>query len=241
FSLPASSWPSPAHSLIWQSSVAPALVRNGFRLLGNRLVVPRDGLYFVYAAAAFQGRRCPRPLRLAVSRFSPEYPRDVPLLRAARSVCRAGAGTGTGTGPWAESLYQGAVFQLRRGDRLAATASAGRFLDLHAAGQAYFGVLGVDLRRGDRLAATASAGRFLDLHAAGQAYFGGGFQGAPRILGVPRGFLGGCPGGPWAESLYQGAVFQLRRGDRLAATASAGRFLDLHAAGQAYFGVLGVD
>nr|XP_021409005.1 tumor necrosis factor-like [Lonchura striata domestica] len=141
--IPASSWPSPPRSLVWQAAVAPALVRNGVRLRGNRLVVPRDGLYFVYAAAAFQGRRCPRPLRLAVSRLSPEYPRDVPLLRAARSVCRAGAGAGAG-GPWAESLYQGAVFQLRRGDQLAATASAGRFLDLHAAGQAYFGVLGVD-------------------------------------------------------------------------------------------------
>ncbi|NWW78226.1 TNFA factor, partial [Climacteris rufus] len=68
------------------------------------------------------------------SRFSREYPRDVPLLRAARSVCH---GNGSG-GLWAESLYQGAVFRLRRGDQLAATTSAGRFLDLHGAGQAYF-------------------------------------------------------------------------------------------------------
>ncbi|NXF00402.1 TNFB protein, partial [Menura novaehollandiae] len=55
------------------------------------------------------------------SRFSREYPRDVPLLRAARSVCRPGAGGGTGEGAgglWVESLYQGAVFQLRRGDQL---------------------------------------------------------------------------------------------------------------------------
>ncbi|NXE03335.1 TNFA factor, partial [Chaetorhynchus papuensis] len=73
------------------------------------------------------------------SRLSPEYPRDVPLLRAARSVCRPGGGPGGGPGGlWAESLYQGAVFQLRRGDQLAATTSAGRFLDLHGAGQAYF-------------------------------------------------------------------------------------------------------
>uniref|UniRef100_A0A8U7NGL3 Lymphotoxin-alpha n=1 Tax=Corvus moneduloides TaxID=1196302 RepID=A0A8U7NGL3_CORMO len=145
FSPPASTWPSSRGSLVWEASVAPALVRNGVRLRGNRLVVPRDGLYFVYAAAAFQGSRCPagarhRPLRLAVSRLSPEYPRDVPLLRAARSVCRGGSPGGL----WVESLYQGAVFQLRRGDQLAATTSAGRFLDLHGAGQAYFGVLGVD-------------------------------------------------------------------------------------------------
>uniref|UniRef100_A0A8C3QZ81 Lymphotoxin-alpha n=1 Tax=Cyanoderma ruficeps TaxID=181631 RepID=A0A8C3QZ81_9PASS len=142
---PSSSWPSPRGSLVWEAGVAPAVVRNGVRLRGNRLVVPRDGLYFVYAAAAFQGSRCParsprRPLRLAVSRLSPEYPRDVPLLRAARSVCRGGARGGL----WAESLYQGAVFLLRRGDQLAATTTAGRFLDLHGAGQAYFGVLGVD-------------------------------------------------------------------------------------------------
>ncbi|XP_041314158.1 tumor necrosis factor-like, partial [Pyrgilauda ruficollis] len=141
---PASSWPSPRGSPRWQAAVAPALVRNGVRLRGNRLVVPRDGLYFVYAAAAFQGSRCGagggprRPLRLAVSRLSPEYPRDVPLLRAARSPCRGGGGL------WAETLYQGAVFQLRRGDQLAATTSPGRFLDLHGPGQAYFGVLGVD-------------------------------------------------------------------------------------------------
>ncbi|NXD32700.1 TNFB protein, partial [Spelaeornis formosus] len=67
------------------------------------------------------------------SRLSPEYPRDVPLLRTARSVCRQG-----GQGLWAESLYQGAVFQLRRGDQLAASTSAGRLLGLHGAGQAYF-------------------------------------------------------------------------------------------------------
>ncbi|XP_057245379.1 tumor necrosis factor-like, partial [Malurus melanocephalus] len=145
FLSPASSWPSSRGSLIWEAGVAPALVQNGVRLRGNRLVVPRDGLYFVYAAAAFQGWRCPsrsprRPLRLAVSRLSPEYPRDVPLLRAARSVCH----TGNSPGLWVESLYQGAVFQLRRGDQLAATTTAGRFLDLHGAGQAYFGVLGVD-------------------------------------------------------------------------------------------------
>ncbi|NXR84637.1 TNFA factor, partial [Pycnonotus jocosus] len=68
------------------------------------------------------------------SRLSPEYPRDVPLLRAARSVCGGRARGGL----WAETLYQGAVFQLRRGDQLAATATAGRFLDLHGGGQAYF-------------------------------------------------------------------------------------------------------
>ncbi|XP_068779999.1 tumor necrosis factor-like isoform X2 [Struthio camelus] len=155
--------------LVWDDRVAPSLVRNGVRLQGNKLVVPRDGLYFVYAAAAFQGARCPpraaaaRPLRLSVSRFSEEYPRDVPLLTAVRSVCPGGGGgggrrrrrrrRGDGDGDggeddgrqlWFESLYQGAVFQLRRGDQLAATTTAERFLDLHGGGQAYFGVVGVD-------------------------------------------------------------------------------------------------
>ncbi|NXW95825.1 TNFA factor, partial [Alopecoenas beccarii] len=72
------------------------------------------------------------------SRFSQEYPQDVPLLSAARSVCRGGRRRQRGVsrdqserGVWFESLYQGAVFQLRRGDQLAATATAGRFLDLH--------------------------------------------------------------------------------------------------------------
>ncbi|XP_074786531.1 tumor necrosis factor [Athene noctua] len=163
--------------LVWDAGVAPSVVRNGVRLRGNRLVVPRDGLYFVYAAAAFQGGRCPPPrapapqiLRLSVSRFSEEYPRDVPLLSAVRSVCGGGGGRRRrrrrrrrrdeededeeeeeeggrgeeGRHLWFESLYQGAVFQLRRGDQLAATTTAGRFLDLHGGGQAYFGVVGVD-------------------------------------------------------------------------------------------------
>ncbi|NXI48637.1 TNFA factor, partial [Galbula dea] len=109
------------------------------------------------------------------SRYSEEYPRDVPLLSAVRSVCAGGgAGSGSGRGGrrrrrqrqrrhlhppppplpppaparspreaqgrqvWFESLYQGAVFPLRRGDQLAATTTGSRFLDLHGAGQAYF-------------------------------------------------------------------------------------------------------
>ncbi|NXX85960.1 TNFA factor, partial [Urocolius indicus] len=78
-------------------------------------------------------------------RLSDEYPRDVPLLRAVRSACGGrGPHRGPKRGPkagrrlWFESLYQGAVFQLRRGDRLAATTTAGRFLDLHGGGAAYF-------------------------------------------------------------------------------------------------------
>ncbi|XP_061216432.1 lymphotoxin-alpha-like [Neopsephotus bourkii] len=152
---------SSSPSLQWAADVAPAQMRNGIRLHGNRLVVPRDGLYFVYAAAAFhggggdndsdggEGPGCPSPspsssshpplLRLAVSRYSQEYPKDVPLLTAVRSV-----GRGCPDGLWFESLYQGAVFQLRRGDQLAATTTAGRFLDLHGGGRAYFGVVGVD-------------------------------------------------------------------------------------------------
>ncbi|XP_069630266.1 tumor necrosis factor-like [Haliaeetus albicilla] len=164
----ASSSSSSPEGLVWDDRVAPSLVRNGVRLRGNRLVVPRDGLYFVYAAAAFQGGRCPpraataHPLRLSVSRFSEEYPRDVPLLTAVRSVCPGGGrrrqqrrrrrrreeeeeeDDDEGRQLWFESLYQGAVFQLRRGDQLAATTTAGRFLDLHGGGQAYFGVVGVD-------------------------------------------------------------------------------------------------
>ncbi|XP_033929494.1 LOW QUALITY PROTEIN: tumor necrosis factor [Melopsittacus undulatus] len=164
---------SSSPSLQWAADVAPAQMRNGFRLHGNRLVVPRDGLYFVYAAAAFQGGGgCSSPppplLRLAVSRYSQEYPKDVTLLTAVRSVrreCRGGGaalpwrrgdalswgrchGDGHrcchGDGLWFESLYQGAVFQLRRGDQLAATTTAGRFLDLHGGGGAYFGVVGMD-------------------------------------------------------------------------------------------------
>ncbi|NXV25221.1 TNFA factor, partial [Cepphus grylle] len=97
------------------------------------------------------------------SRFSQEYPRDVPLLTAVRSVCPGAGGRhrhrrhrrrrrrdeeddgdeeeeeeDEGRQLWFESLYQGAVFQLRRGDQLAATTTAGRFLDLHGGGQAYF-------------------------------------------------------------------------------------------------------
>ncbi|NWZ60903.1 TNFA factor, partial [Haliaeetus albicilla] len=90
------------------------------------------------------------------SRFSEEYPRDVPLLTAVRSVCPGGGrrrqqrrrrrrreeeeeeDDDEGRQLWFESLYQGAVFQLRRGDQLAATTTAGRFLDLHGGGQAYF-------------------------------------------------------------------------------------------------------
>jgi hypothetical protein len=107
------------NSLRWRANTDRAFLRHGFSLNNNSLLVPTNGLYFVYSQVVFSGESCspnviPTPLYLAheVQLFSSQYPFHVPLLSAQKSVCPGPQG------PWVRSVYQGAVFLLTKGDQL---------------------------------------------------------------------------------------------------------------------------
>nr|XP_015195199.1 PREDICTED: lymphotoxin-alpha-like [Lepisosteus oculatus] len=136
--LMANSSQQPGTPLRWLSDMDQAFLQQGMELSadGRELLVPRAGLYFLYAQATFSssssspgaGGPCggrPEPLSLQVERHSPSYPDFVPLLSAARSPCPPG-------GPgrfWTVPLYQAALFKLLGGDRLRVTAGPLGLLD----------------------------------------------------------------------------------------------------------------
>ncbi|XP_074873799.1 tumor necrosis factor [Carettochelys insculpta] len=136
---------SDAKELLWTDKVMHTMMQNGMKLANNKLVVPSDGLYFIYSQVVFKGSSCPEesvPLRHTILRYSAEYPENVPLLMALKSFCE---GSLREESVWFESIYQGAVFQLTRGDEISSEIESAEHLDLNSNGQVYFGVIALEL------------------------------------------------------------------------------------------------
>lgn len=115
--------------LVWRSDQGQAFAQGGFQLSDNAIRIPASGLYFVYSQASFQvscgdgdregAGRGLIPLSHRVWRDSDLTGGSTTLLSAVRSACQlqpeGGASEGLG---WYNTIYLGAVFQLRAGDRL---------------------------------------------------------------------------------------------------------------------------
>ncbi|XP_062979586.1 tumor necrosis factor [Elgaria multicarinata webbii] len=131
------------NQLIWTTRVAPSMLENGMQLneLDNSLVVPSTGLYFIYSQLLFHGKGCTKHLLLThtVSWLSAEYNKKVTLLKSIKSACEGGRDPSGKL--WFESIYQGAVFKLHRGDRLWSETDLPEHLDLTRGRQIYFGVI----------------------------------------------------------------------------------------------------
>ncbi|XP_067416341.1 tumor necrosis factor [Emydura macquarii macquarii] len=139
---------SDSQELIWTDKVAHTMMQNGMALVNNKLVVPSDGLYFIYSQVVFKGTQCPEesiPLRHTILRYSAEYPENVPLLMAIKSFCERSQPAENGDGVWFESIYQGAVFQLTKGDEISSEIDSAKYLDMDSNGQVYFGVIALEL------------------------------------------------------------------------------------------------
>uniref|UniRef100_A0A8C4WSY9 Lymphotoxin-alpha n=1 Tax=Gopherus evgoodei TaxID=1825980 RepID=A0A8C4WSY9_9SAUR len=139
---------SDSKELIWTDKVAHTMMQNGMTLVNNKLVVPSDGLYFIYSQVVFKGDKCPEesiPLRHTIFRYSVEYPENVPLLMAIKSFCEGSKAADNKEGVWFESIYQGAVFQLMKGDEISSEIDSAQYLDLDSNGQVYFGVIALEL------------------------------------------------------------------------------------------------
>ncbi|XP_042308326.1 tumor necrosis factor-like [Sceloporus undulatus] len=132
------------NKLVWTTDVAPSVLENGMRLdkKDNALVVPSTGLYFVYSQLLFHSDSCqstvPVLLTHSISTWSEQFKSEVELLKSIKTACEAGHGQSS---MWFESIYQGAVFQLYKGDRLWSKTESLQYLDLKRQGQIYFGVI----------------------------------------------------------------------------------------------------
>ncbi|XP_063152446.1 tumor necrosis factor-like [Candoia aspera] len=138
----ASSFHSP--QLKWTTKVVPSILENGMKLNenDNSLIVPSTGLYFVYSQLVFHKDRCTKPLLLThnITCLSSEFNSEVELLKSIKSVCEDGNAS-SNKKLWFESIYQGAIFKLNKGDRLWSKTDSPEFLDFTQSTQIYFGVI----------------------------------------------------------------------------------------------------
>ncbi|XP_026542137.1 tumor necrosis factor [Notechis scutatus] len=128
--------------LKWTVDVIPSLLENGMRLDENEnsLVVPSTGLYFVYSQLLFHKDNCKKPLLLThnITCWSSDFGSEIELLKSIKSVCEE---VSSNKKLWFESIYQGAVFQLNKGDRLMSKTNFPEYLDYTHSTQIYFGVI----------------------------------------------------------------------------------------------------
>ncbi|XP_013856177.1 tumor necrosis factor [Austrofundulus limnaeus] len=125
-----------------------AFAQGGLRLHQNQILVPQTGLYFVYSQASFRvscseeagHARRPTPLSHRIWRFSDSIGSKVSLMSAVRSACQNGPEEGGKRGQGCySSIYLGAVFSLKKGDRLWTETS--QLSDLETdEGKTFFGV-----------------------------------------------------------------------------------------------------
>ncbi|XP_020633122.2 tumor necrosis factor [Pogona vitticeps] len=131
--------------LVWTTNVAPSVLENGMRLdtSDNSLVVPSSGLYFVYSQVVFHKESCTKPVLLThtISWLSDQFQSEVELLKSIKTTCEGGKDAEGKSKLWFESIYQGAVFKLHKGDRLWSKTDSLEYLDLTRQGQIYFGVI----------------------------------------------------------------------------------------------------
>ncbi|XP_053154816.1 tumor necrosis factor-like [Hemicordylus capensis] len=136
-----------SNKLVWTTDVAPAMLNNiVLSSTDNALVIPSDGLYFVYSQLMFHGANCGDSLLLShtIKSWSTMYNGEVELLKSIKSVCEVPSSTPNHKKLWFESIYQGAVFKLMKGDRLWSQTESAQYLDLDRQGQIYFGVVALD-------------------------------------------------------------------------------------------------
>ncbi|XP_051992415.1 tumor necrosis factor-like [Xyrauchen texanus] len=116
--------------LEWKVNQDQAFSAGGLKLVNNEIIIPHDGIYFVYSQAFFNVRCTPDPdntkdreivhLSHTVSRYSDSYGSYKPLFNAVQSVCVQMPDSDQ---LWYNTIYLGAVFHLERHNHLCANIS----------------------------------------------------------------------------------------------------------------------
>ncbi|XP_041757942.2 tumor necrosis factor-like [Coregonus clupeaformis] len=118
----------------WADDVDQGFSQGGLELNNNEIVIPQDGLYFVYNQASFHVSCKADPkhpndqemvhLSNTVKRWSPSYGSEdnkkyQTLLNSVRTVCKKSSNSEAASeGKWYNAVYVGAVFSLKTRDRL---------------------------------------------------------------------------------------------------------------------------
>uniref|UniRef100_A0A3Q0T9K5 Tumor necrosis factor n=1 Tax=Amphilophus citrinellus TaxID=61819 RepID=A0A3Q0T9K5_AMPCI len=123
-------------SVEWKDRVDQSHSQGGLELKNNEIVIPRDGLYFVYSQASFRvscrndnaDDTSSHPmvhLSHTVQRWSRSYGNDdvkrdyATILHSIRTACQKTTSSDSDEdGSWYSAVYMGAVFNLYRGDTL---------------------------------------------------------------------------------------------------------------------------
>ncbi|MEQ2260264.1 hypothetical protein XENORESO_011035 [Xenotaenia resolanae] len=115
------------------SQVDQSHSQGGLELKDNEIVIPQNGLYFVYSQVSFRVSCSSRDadditsmvhLSHTVKRWSSSFGSKreqsyQTILHSIRTACQITASADPDSvGSWFSSVYMGAVFNLRRGDRL---------------------------------------------------------------------------------------------------------------------------
>ncbi len=111
-------------SLDWKQNQDQAFVSGGLELVDRKIIIPNDGIYFVYSQVSFH-ISCKNDMTEdhgavhmshAVLRYSESYGSDNPLFSAIRSACVHTSDTEDLL--LYDTIYLGAAFNLRAGDKL---------------------------------------------------------------------------------------------------------------------------
>ncbi|XP_070777740.1 tumor necrosis factor a (TNF superfamily, member 2) [Enoplosus armatus] len=128
--------PNMKTSVEWKNQVDQAHSQGGLELNNNEIVIPRNGLYFIYSQASFRvscssnaaddtTSKSMVHLSHIVQRWSSSYGNYGEklsyhtILHSVRTACQKTAGSDPDDEEsWFSAVYMGAVFSLNRGDRL---------------------------------------------------------------------------------------------------------------------------
>ncbi|XP_038579922.1 tumor necrosis factor a (TNF superfamily, member 2) [Micropterus salmoides] len=144
-------------SVQWQNQVDQSHFQGGLQLTDNEIVIPQDGLYFIYSQASFRVKCSSSDdddtttssmvhLSHTVQRWSTSYGDDdnksyQTILHSVRTACQKATSSSSNQGEsWFTAMYMGAVFNLKRGDKLKTVMEEKMLLNLEdAQGETFFG------------------------------------------------------------------------------------------------------
>lgn len=140
-------------SVEWMNQVDQTHYQGGLELHNNEIVIPRNGLYFIYSQVSYRVS-CSSSntdvvhLSHIVKRWSSTYGNDnsdesyKPILHSVRTACQKPASSNADQeGSWFSAVYMGAVFSLNKGDKLKTVMEEKMLPNLEdESGKTFFGV-----------------------------------------------------------------------------------------------------